>query len=185
MLLGRTLRAIVRRHAPQRAKPYLLDAVTAFQMMACSLENSQIMKYYGHGAYLATLVILVIWYEHTLGDTSGNPCSHVIRYARHKISLIQFLLHVACQLTGGLLSYRFARLFWSLELYEGHVTRYRELYCTTALNVPVLTGFGIEFSATMFDTFLSLITFTPFYVFEMLTKSFVGCLLVVLGKLSY
>ena len=54
---------------------------------------------------------------------SANPCCYLMMYTQGMMGMREMLTRIACQVTGGLLSYQYARLFWSLELADGHVQR--------------------------------------------------------------
>ena len=181
-VFGRQARRAVRHFMPKSVVPYALDLVTTFQLMACSLENGQIRKHYGDGAYVLVMFSIGMWsYATIAGEASSNPCAHVIKYMQGKKSIKQLILHVVCQLVGGLMSFPYARLFWYLELTESHAHRFRSLHCTADLTVPTPIGFLLEFGATFVDVLLCLTTFTPFLFYEVATKSLIGCIVVILG----
>jgi hypothetical protein len=183
ILLGRFLRSgasQVFRNSP--LLPYILDALFTFQVMACSLENGQVRKHYGMGAYVLALFALSTWHQHTVKDCSANPCAFVLKYTQKKCTGKKVLLSAVFQTCGGLLSYQYARKFWSLGFTESHGRRYLATHCLADLTVDPLTGLAIEAGGTMLETWLALISFTPFYMMEAASKTLLGCILTVLSQ---
>ena len=183
MLAGRLMREAVRRSpTPKLLTPFLLDFITTFQMMACSLENSHVRIHYGMAGYVMAMVVTGLWGCLTLGTTTANPCTHVARYVRKQQTGIKSLVSVAVQLCGGLLSYKYARMFWALEISEVHASRYHTLHCTADLTVSPLLGFTVEFGATLICSLLAMTTFSSFIIFEESLKLLFASMLTVLGK---
>ena len=97
----------------------LADFVMTFAGCACSLENAMINRAYGFEAYGGILFVIAMWFSLTIHDGSrGNPCGNMIAYMQGEITVFTMLSRIVFQLLGGLLSYRYARYFWYLELTE-------------------------------------------------------------------
>ncbi|ELU12507.1 hypothetical protein CAPTEDRAFT_65598, partial [Capitella teleta] len=175
------LRATSRQILPPKWQPYICDAIFTFQVLACSLENGQIRKHYGMGAYALVLFVISTWHNVTVEGCSANPCAHVLRYTQGKSTLRHTLLSILMQTCGGLLSYRCAKVFWGMEFTESHGRRYWASHCLADLSVHPVTGLAIESGGTILETSLSLMTFTPFYQMEAATKTLLGCVLTILG----
>ena len=95
------------------------DFVMTFATCACSLENAMINRAYGFEAYGGVLFVIAMWFSLTIHDGSrGNPCGNMIAYMQGEITVFTMMSRVVFQLLGGLLSYRYARYFWYLELTE-------------------------------------------------------------------
>lgn len=186
IIIGRLLRLFAKQFCPsQHLLPFLLDAIFTFQILACSLENGQIRKHYGMGAYALVLFTLSMWHQMTVQDgQSANPCAHVVTLVNGSCSFVHFILRVAFQTAGGLLSYQYARLFWSLEFTDSHGARYWASSCLADLSVSPSLGFLLEAGGTLLETALALTTFTPFYLMEASTKTMLGCWLTVLGRVA-
>nr|KAG5705135.1 hypothetical protein BaRGS_030852 [Batillaria attramentaria] len=61
---------------------------------------------------------------------------------------------------------------------EDHRNWLRVIACKTDLNVPVALGFLVEFSATLYDTWLGQQTLFRSHVLDLVVKVMNGCLLV-------
>ncbi len=139
-------------------------------------------KHYGWPGYAGTLTSLGVWYSLTVHSFRGNPCGNVVEYMQGHSSKIKMLLRTTCQLCGGLLSYRYAKAFWSLELTGSHGQRFRALHCSSDLNVPFFVGLGIESFGGLLDAMIAITTFTPYEVCEMGSKVIFGVFMTVMGK---
>ena len=185
MLIARLLRTANTKLLPGTVHPYVADMITTFQVCACSLENIMIRNAYGFAAYGFTLFALGTWLAVTVTEGRGNPCANVINYMKGGQSLRTTFLRCCLQLFGGLLSYRYAQCFWYLEMTEGYGQRFHALHCTAGLSVPFLIGLGVEFSGTLFDSFLCITTFTPFFLCETTSKALIGTLMTCAGNVKY
>jgi len=181
IFFGRLLRLAVDNGSPAHLRLYLGDFVVSFMLHACSLENGMIMRYYGFTGFKIILFCQIVWFSLTIKTYEGNPRQQVIGYLSGDRTGSRALKRAACQLAGGLLSYSYARAFWSLELMEGHSQRYKAMHCTSDLKVPILIGFAVEFVGSIIDTFISITTFSSFQFAELLTKCMFTTFMVVMG----
>lgn len=171
----------MKNHVTTRWQPYLLNAITAFQGLACSLENTHIRHYYGKAAYWLTLTTLAMISVLTVKGSSSNPCSQMLQYVKGTFTFKELLLRIASQIAGALLSYQYARQFWSLGLHPGHVMKYKKTSCISDLTVSPTAGFVIEFSLTMFDVLCSLFLITRYHLCETAVKLAISCYFVTVG----
>lgn len=155
-------------------------------MLGCSLENSQISRCYGRGAYFLTIYFQSVWCSSTLGSSSANPCSHVVRYVQSKSSFRSALLSIIAQCVGAAVSWQAAKSFWVLGLTPGHRQRLNFVhssYCRSDLNVSVTAGALIESLACMINCVFSAISFSKNYqLVEEHVKMLLLCLITVAGK---
>ncbi|KAI0231886.1 hypothetical protein LSAT2_017767 [Lamellibrachia satsuma] len=146
--LGRLTRSLASQ-CPARLRPYVFDLVTTFQLMAYSLELGHIRGFAGDVGFTIALVCIPFWAELTIAHGSADPCHYLMVYTQGMMGIRKMLARIACQLLGGLLSYQFARLFWSLGLSDGHAQRLTRTQCVSDLKVPLVAGFAIEFLGTI------------------------------------
>ena len=179
---GRLLRILNRRIVPSSLQLYVGDFLVSFMVHACSLENGMMRKYYGWTGYCLVLFALSMWFSLTISTYQCNPRQSTIDYMKGSTSIKRTLLRSACQLAGGLLSYRYARSVWALELTGGHSQRLKALHCISDLRVPLMMGFAVEFGGSIVDTFLSITTFSSFQLSETTSKCLLGVAMTVMGK---
>ena len=183
-LLGRALRFVIKQRLKNDTllRRLLFDFVTTFQLMAMSLENGQLRKHYGDTVYMATLLMTGLWCFYTVDDGLSNPCACVVGVMRGSYGYAEASIRCLLQLCGGLLSYRYARLFWKLALTNSHFERSLMVFCRSDLRVTSLMGFSIEFAATFVNTLICFNTFSSFKHSENLSKCLFGTYLTLLGE---
>ena len=186
-LLGRALRFAIRVRLKNDVllRRLLFDFVTTFQLMAMSLENGQLRKHYGDVAYIAILLATGVWSYYTIDDGLANPCGCIVDVMKGQYGHSQAILRCFVQLAGGLLSYQYARLFWTLGLTDSHLERSSIVFCRSDLRVASLMGFAIEFSATFVNTLICFNTFSSFKHSENLSKCLFGSYLTLFGMYMY
>ena len=82
LLTGITLRWLIRKTAPIYFQQYLLDLVTTFSVLGCSLENGNVRRAYGMAGYFTAQFTLHTIHNLILSDTTANPCSNVVACVR-------------------------------------------------------------------------------------------------------
>lgn len=165
--LCRLLRLVNSHVIPTMLRPLCGDVISTFQTISCGFENGFVRKVYGMGAYCVQTFCLGLWSSWTINkNTSGNPVTTFKHFFVRRHGFARTLLHMTSQMLAGLVAYRYARQFWSLELSEEHGKQLRkDGNCVTDLSVPVFLGFFIELSATIVDTVVSRTT-TKRFMFE-------------------
>jgi glycerol uptake facilitator-like aquaporin len=132
------------------------------QVLGCSLENGHVRQHYGWGIYFITIYCLSVWYSLTLGSSTANPCSHLIRCVQGKTTLRSAVNSVFAQIIGAVVSWKTARMLWQLDLTASHRHRFHHSHydvCQSDLTVSVAAGVAIESLACVMDCVLSLTTF--------------------------
>ncbi|GFG31220.1 hypothetical protein Cfor_07632 [Coptotermes formosanus] len=123
--------------------------------LQCQFQNSlepiqssvELADNFGVSTYGVFLFLLTIWWAFNWGDATACPYTHIEDVVLGNTDLRTVVLKSAFELAGGMLSFKYVQLLWSLEISETHHGRaFGE--CFTDLQVPVLYGAAIEGSAT-------------------------------------
>ena len=182
LVIGHVLRSLVEQFVDAKYQRFLLEMVTTFQVLGCSLENGQIRMKYGLMGFTVAIYFLCTWYSLTLGSTSANPCSRVSDYMHGRVTARDTTLLIFSQIAGAMLSYRAATTIWNFGLTDGH--RYRlKVACMTDLSASLPVGLALESFGILFIYLLNLKSFTSFHSAETNIKCVMECLLTAAGKL--
>lgn len=187
LFFGHVLRVLVEQFTPLPFRRYILDAVTTFQVFTCSLENGQVRSNYGYIAYIVTIFFLSTFHSRALAGSSSNPCSHVADWIHGRENIRDVLLLVGAQSAGALLSYRAAKVIWTLGLSKGHRHRLTTMNCMSDLRVSVAAGLVMESLGALFVYMVRKTRFSdkseqPAGVVEGHVKCLMECLLTAAGK---
>ncbi|PNF16062.1 hypothetical protein B7P43_G04583 [Cryptotermes secundus] len=125
----------------------LQEAIAAFELCACCFELIIVADNFGVSAYGIFLFLLTIWWAFNWGDATACPYTHIEDVVLGNTDIRTAVLISAFELAGGMISFKYVQLLWSLEISETHRDRaFGE--CFTDLQVPVLYGAAIEGTAT-------------------------------------
>lgn len=181
MSIGWALRSLNKKLTPEPIKEYVANFLATLEMCAYFFENNFIFKNY-HSLWLFIAVIIECFIANrTFFGASENPCYTFTQMLEGKVALTTALVMIAVQALGGLASYRFAKLVWSLDMVPDHRDRYMETQCSTDLNVAFLAGFLIELVATLIDTWMGKQKLIKHDHLDELLKLATGSLMIVLG----
>ena len=179
--LASFLRNISKGIFPKKTVIYILDMITTFQVCACSLENASVRHYHGFPGYLFAVFSLAILHSITFKGFRGNPLANVTGYLRNEQTLQKTLLRMAFQMTGGLMSYRYAKMLWRFRLNDIHLTR-ADMLCRNDLSIDPTLGFLVEFAGTVFETYISFCTLSSKPAIDMAVKQTIAIINLALGK---
>ena len=90
-------------------------------------------------------------------------------YMQGNMELMEMSMRIGSQVIGGLLSYQYALLFWSLELSEGHVQRLVVRYTDDQITSISLSSISLSLSR-----YLSLYIYIYLSLSPLLSLSIVG-----------
>lgn len=181
MSIGWTLRALNVKMTPEPIKTHVANFLATTEMCAYFFENNFIYKNFGSIWLFIAVVIECFIANRTFFGASENPCHAFTQMLEKQISVIEALIRIVVQALGGLASYRFARMVWSLDMVPDHRDRYMETMCSSDLNVAFLFGFILELGATLIDTWMGRQTLVKMSVMDELIKLSTGSLMIVLG----
>lgn len=181
MSVGWSLRALNSKLTPEPIKTHVANFLATLEMCAYFFENNFIFKHYGSVWLFIAVIIECFIANRTFFGASENPCHAFTQLLEKQVSLTSALIMIIVQALGGLASYRFARMVWSLDMVPDHRDRYMEKVCSSDLNVAFLFGFALELGATLVDTWMGRQKLTRTSVLDELIKLATGSLMIVLG----
>ncbi|XP_047478104.1 aquaporin-11-like isoform X1 [Penaeus chinensis] len=124
-------------------KGCLLELVAAAEMCGSCYELIIIADNYGVYAYAVYLWLMTIWWGQSWGTATACPYSLLEEYVEVGSDAVSVVLKIIAQVIGGLMSFRWVKYVWMMELAATHVGRGVD-DCTADLQVPVVAGFLIE-----------------------------------------
>lgn len=179
ILLQKLTKAIL----PKFLQEFVLDFILAMEVCTFPYQNGIMKYYYGNVGYfcIAIFVCFVVcytWHQ----DSSPSLISSLHAYYSGKAPLGKTMLKVMLQGIAGIAGYQLARFVWMLDLQMDHNMKLNQRECFTDLHVPLLVGFLLEMSATMFDLWFGLQAISRFPFLNNFVKFAEGAILVIVGK---
>lgn len=181
MSTGWIVRSLNNAMMPEPIKTHIANFTSTLEMCAYFFENNFIFKHYGGFWLFIAVVIECFIANRTFFGASENPCQAFTGFLEQKMGPVTALITIIIQALGGLASYKFARMVWSLDMVPDHRDRYFETQCSSDLNVAFFYGFIIEMGATLIDTWLARQKLVKLAIVDELIKLTVGSLMIVLG----
>ena len=129
----------------------LEEFICTLQLCACSFELGVVTEAYGFSGYAVGLFLTSLTYSLTFrhGGTA-DPSECLWNVCQGNISPLEFLVRSASSLSGALVSYQAARLFWLLQLVPEHGLAFAPpSLCTASLQVSLVMGFLVEAGETL------------------------------------
>ncbi|XP_063864911.1 aquaporin-11-like isoform X2 [Scylla paramamosain] len=124
-------------------KGCLLELIAAAEMCGTCFELIIIADNYGVWAYGVYLFLMTIWWGQSWGSATACPYSLLEEYVEQGSNPVHVVLKIISQVIGGLVSFRWVKRLWMMELAATHVGRGID-DCSADLQVPVIFGFLIE-----------------------------------------
>lgn len=123
MSIGWTVRALNDKMTPEPIKTHVANFLATLEMCAYFFENNFIYKHFGSIWLFIAVVIECFIANRTFFGASENPCHAFTQLLEKQISVTESLIRIVIQALGGLASYRFARMVWSLDMVPDHRDR--------------------------------------------------------------
>ncbi|XP_070212163.1 aquaporin-11-like isoform X2 [Littorina saxatilis] len=174
--LQRSFRLIL----PPALYSYAADFFFTMAVCAYPYAHGTVRTLFGHVGYVVTAVTLVT-ITCLVFEGTPSPLGVFRRYLEGEESMLGLGVRVLLQILAACLSYRLVSAIWSLEVNEEHCALLKRTACESDLHVPVVLGFLIEFSAVLYDTWLSHQQLVKSSVVDSIIKSINGALLVCAG----
>lgn len=116
---------------------------TAYELMILANNYTK----YGYGVYL---FLMTIWWGQSWAPATACTYSLLEEYVETGTNTRTMILKMIAQFFGGIVSFRWVRPLWQLQLAATHVGAAKPLIdkCTADLAVPLLIGFSIELILT-------------------------------------
>jgi len=124
-----------------------LELIASAEMCSACFELIIVTDNYGWPAYAVLLFLMTIWWGHSWGEATACSYSTLEDYIQTDLSLTVMLAKILAQITGAIVSFRWVKQLWLLELTAEHVGRGVE-ECDADLKVPIMWGFLIEMVLT-------------------------------------
>ncbi|XP_062423396.1 aquaporin-11 [Rhea pennata] len=155
--------ALCRLAARRRPGAFLLEALSTFQICACTnelclLAGAELQP----PAALALTYVFTVLHGLTLAGSTCNPCGTLQQIWADRVSLEGGGLRIGAQFAAALLARGFMHLIWSLEMAEPHSEAFWQ-GCSNPLQTTLTQAFFIEllFSAVFQLAVLQLDTIHP------------------------
>ena len=184
-LTCRLLNALIGHYSSGDTRHALLEAVASFFICALSLEKAHVRWQYGTFTYCVISIVGDVYFSHAFPRMSGTICDTFHRWFKRELRTKRAFTLIVLQIIGGVSSLYFARLLWFWSLTDFHFDRFTNFFadsCRGDLNVSLLAGFLLEFSATAFNIFVSKMPMRRIGTLADYVKSFLNILIVIYGR---
>lgn len=120
-------------------KDCLLEFVAAAEMCGVTYELASVNKLFGIWTWSFCVFLLILWRGRSWGATSACPYILLEQYVEAGAHPLHVFLKILAQVTGAIISCRWVRRLWAVEMAATHVPE-----CSSDIQVPVVFGFLIE-----------------------------------------
>ncbi|CAL4064820.1 unnamed protein product [Meganyctiphanes norvegica] len=141
---------ISRKLQNETLKEILLEFVASAELTGTAYELMIITNNYTKYGYGVFLFLMQIWWGKSWAPATACTYSLLEEYVEVGTNTQTMILKMVAQILGGIVSFRWVRPIWQLQLTATHIGAEEPLIdmCLADLAVPLLVGFTIEMLMT-------------------------------------
>ncbi|OQV22776.1 hypothetical protein BV898_03213 [Hypsibius exemplaris] len=125
------------------------EFICTVQLCVTNFELGVVTEVYGFSGYAVGLFVTSISYCLTFENGTADPSECLWNLCKRQISPTEFLLRSVFSVAGAAISYRAAKVFWSLDLVPEHGMAWEGAQlCTASLQVSLMLGLLFEAGET-------------------------------------